>query len=526
MASSGQADTSANHWIVAATVMLGTFMAVMDISVVNVAMPHMMGSFSQSLSAITWVATSYSIAEIIMSTMAGWWSTLMGRKRVYMLSMLVFVAGSVLAGTARTFPQMMLFRVLQGLGGGCLIPISLAILRETFPEEKQGIAMAFYGMGVVLAPAFGPVLGGWLTDHYGWPAIFFINVPVGLFGLFMAAAFIRDPAHLKRGIKRIDWGGIALLTVGLTGLQVVLERGQQENWFASNWIVAGTVVTAASLVLLVVWDLRVKEPVVDFRLLRNVPLSLGSSIGLIFGIGLFGTTFVLPQLTQDLMGYTAYDSGMVLMPRAITLFICMPIAGALYKYVDSRILVLLGLAILFWTFHDLSRLSLDVGFWNLVPLLLLMGAGMPFMFVTLTTVSLSTVKPENTTVASSLYTLSRRVGGNIGYALVSTVLARHTQVHRADLVGQIHPLNPNFVTYHDQAMQLFMAHGRDPTTARLGADALVNTIVNRQATMMGYNDVSWFLGIMFVAVLPLVFFLPGRHKKQASAGAESSARSR
>lgn len=504
-----------NKWVVAITVTFGAFMAVMDISVVNVSLPHMMGVFGESLSAITWVATSYSIAEIIMLTMAGWWSTLLGRKRLYLVSMAVFTAGSILAGTAQTFGQMLVYRTIQGIGGGSLIPVSQAILRETFPSEEQGMAMAVYGMGVVLAPAAGPILGGWLTDQYGWPWIFYINVPISVVGMLFVGAFVKDPLYLRRGIQAIDWLGIALLAVGLTGLQVVLERGQQENWFESAWIVGATAATAASLTAMVFWELRAREPVVNFRILRNVPLSVGSSMGLIFGLALFGSTFILPQFTQDLLGYPALQAGLVLAPRAVTLFLFMPIAGWLYKYVDPRLLVLGGLMLIFWSFYDLAHLSLGVGFWNLVPMLLIMGAGMPFMFVTISTVSLSTLPREVMTEASSLYTLARRVGGNIGYALAATIVAQRSQFHHVQLAAHISPLNPAY-QHFDAALTASLAHaGLDPASARQAAVAAANTMVNRQSTMLAYNDVSWVLGMMFLAIIPLILLFPGRRKGQA-----------
>ncbi len=334
----------------AITVMFGAFMAVMDISVVNVSMPHMMGSFSEDLSAITWVATAYSIAEIIMVTMSGWWSTLIGRKRLYLWSFGLFTVGSILCGTATTFHQMLVYRVIQGIGGGALIPISQAILRESFPQEEQGMAMAIFGMGVVLAPAVGPILGGWLTDHYGWPWIFFINIPVSVVGMLMVGAFVHDPAYLRRGVKKIDWVGIALLSVALTTMQVVLERGQSENWFESNMIVMGTIVGTVTALFLVWWEMKIPEPVINFRILKNIPLSIGSAMGIIFGVALFGTTFILPQFTQNLLGYPALEAGMVLAPRAAMLMLFMPIVGRLYNRVDARVLVLVGVVITFWAY--------------------------------------------------------------------------------------------------------------------------------------------------------------------------------
>jgi len=501
-----------NKWVVAMTVMLGTFVAVMDISVVNVALPHMMGSFGQNLSAITWIATSYSIAEIIMATMAGWWSTLLGRKRLFISSFILFTTGSILCGMSTTFPQILFFRVLQGVGGGSLIPVSQAIMREAFPDEEQGMAMAMYGMGVVLAPALGPILGGWLTDHYGWEWIFYINVPIGALGVFLVGMIVKDPPYLRRGLRRIDWPGIILLAITLTMLQIVLERGQEKNWFESDWIVTGTVIAGTALVALIFRELRTGEPIVDIRLLRDVPLSVGSLIGLIFGVGLFGTTFLLPQFTQELLGYTAYDSGLVIFPRAFALFLMMPIVGWLYERVNIRLMVGFGLVAIVYSYFLLGHLSLDAGFWTLTPMLLVMGVGMPFVFVTLTTVSLSTVPRHAMTEASSLYTLSRRIGGNIGYALAASVVARRLQFHHARLAENITPGDPAYRTLRQQMASVFLHRGSDAVTAGSQTNRLLDGMVNQQARMMAYNDTSLIFGLLFLVVTPLLLLIPSREK--------------
>ncbi len=510
------ATPDTNKWIIAVTVMCGAFMAVMDISVVNVAMPHMMGTFSEDLSSITWVATAYSIAEIIMVTMAGWLSTLIGRKRLYLWSFGLFTLGSVLCGTAVTFHQMLFYRVLQGLGGGPLIPVSQAILRESFPEEEQGMAMAIFGMGVVLAPATGPIVGGWLTDNYGWPWIFFINVPVSLAGIFAVSSFVRDPEYLRRGVKKIDWGGIVLLTVALSSLQLVLERGERVNWFDSSMVIAGSVICVMALMCLLYWELKTPEPVINLRLLRNTPLALGSLMGLIFGIALFGTTFILPQFTQGLLGYSALQSGLVLAPRAITLILFMPIAGWLYNHVDARVLVTVGIVIIFCSYYDLAKLSLDAGFFNLVPALLIMGIGMPLNFVTLSTVSLGTMPRPDMTHATSLYTLARRIGGNIGYALTATLVDRGLQIHRAHLVDHINPFDPAFAQFSGAAVRMLAQAGLNPQDLHRAVYAVTDRIINRQATMMAYNDVSWIFGLLFLCTLPLVLLLPGISTVRAS----------
>src|SRR6266568_2055571 len=504
----GTTASARQKWLITFAVMSGSFLAVMDVSVVNVSMPHMMGNFGQTQSAITWVATSYSIAEMVMVSMAGWWSALMGRKRLYLVSFVLFTIGSILAGTAQTFTQMLCYRVIQGLGGGSLVPLSQAILRETYPPEEQGMAMAIFGMGVVLAPAMGPILGGWLTDNYGWPWVFYINVPVSIVGLLLVSAFVEDPPYLRRGITRVDWAGMGLLTLGLTGMQIVLERGQENNWFQSRWITAGALLTGLALTTLVLWELRTREPIINFRVLRNVPLSVGAGMGLLFGMVFFGTTFSLPQLTQQLLHYPAYQAGLVLLPRSITLFLLMPLAGWLFNYVDPRLLMAVGIGITYWAFHHLAQLSLHVGFWHLVPILLLMGAGMPCVFVTLSTVSLRTVNREDMTAATSLYTLARSVGGNLGYALVATLLERFSIVHQAYLSTHISRLNNTYPGYATALAARLSHQTGDPVAAQSQALALVDALVHRQAAILAYNDVARVFGVLFLCTLPLLLLFP------------------
>jgi len=508
----------AERWTIAGTVVFGAFMAVMDTSVVNVSMPHMMGSFGTDLSSITWVATSYSIAEIIMVTMAGWWSALLGRKNFYLASFALFTIGSVMCGTATTFTQMIIYRIIQGIGGGALIPISQAILRETFPPAQQGIAMALYGMGVVLAPALGPICGGWLTDAWGWPWIFYINIPVCVAGMVLTMKFVHDPPYLRRGIKSVDWLGIALLSILLTGMQVVLERGQEEQWFESSLIVYWTAATLISLGLLIVWELRCDEPVVNFRVLKDRNLVLGSTMGLIFGVSLFGTTFILPQFTQQILGYPAFESGLALAPRAVMLMLFMPVAGWAYQRVGAKALVFTGIGIIVFSYYELMQLSVTAGFLDLVPPLLVMGVGMPFMFVPLSTVSLSTVDRSLMTDASSVYTLSRRVGGNIGYSLVAVLLDRGVTVHRMQLADHISDMSQATLDRLAETVQALQAAGATALQASKLAVGLLEKEVMRQATMLAYNDIAFIFGCLFFILVPMVFYLPGRKQIIARAG--------
>ncbi|MFC1491548.1 DHA2 family efflux MFS transporter permease subunit [Nitrospinota bacterium] len=511
-AGAGDADLSdqplsvANRRMVTLAVMFGTFISLMDMTVVNVAMKHMRGTFGVDLSTITWVGSSYSIAQIIMIIMSAWWSALLGRKRFYLFSVGLFTVGSILAGTATTFNEMIIYRLIQGVGGGSLIPISQAILRESYPPRLHGTAMARFGMGVVLAPAIGPIVGGWLTEEYGWPWIFYINVPFAAVAMLMVSIYVKDPPYLKRGIQKIDWGGIALLTVGLAGLQIVLERGQEENWFESNWIASVAAVTGVVLVVLVFWELRSEEPIVDFRVLRNVPLALGSAIILVFGIAQFGTTFILPQFLQDLLGYTPYHAGMLLFPRGLTLFLAMAMVGWLYRYVDYRFFIPVGAGLIMFGMVLFSRLSLEADFWSMLPPLLLLGLGAPCVFITLTTMSLETVPAAEMTQAAAIFNLWRRMGGNIGFALLTTVLERRTAFHRISLISHVSELNEPFLRFKSGLTDTLIRQQVDPHTAQTKSLAIIDRMVDQQATMLAYNDVYVFLGWMFFAIVPLVLF--------------------
>ena len=358
----GGVATGASKWLIAASVMLGTFMSVMDVTVVNVAMPHMMGTFGSDLLTITWVSTAYSIAEIIMITMSSWWSTLLGRKRFFMFSMVLFLIGSFMAGASHSLTQMIVSRILQGIGGGGLIPCSQAIARETFPPAEQGMAMAIFSMGVILAPALGPTLGGWLVDNLSWQWVFYINLPIGVIALAMVSTFVHDPLYLKRGFQNIDWVGIILLTIGLSTFQLVIERGEEVDWFSSNWLLMGAVVASVTLLSLVLWELYTDEPVINLRLLANPQLRTGTTLNAVIGFVLFGSSFALPQWTETLLGYPAFQAGLVLLPRPLTMIVMMPIMGRLYNYLNPRIPVFVGALLQIYGVWILAHFPLAVGF--------------------------------------------------------------------------------------------------------------------------------------------------------------------
>jgi DHA2 family multidrug resistance protein len=500
--------TGAGKWLIAASVMLGTFMSVMDVTVVNVAMPHMMGTFGADLLTITWVSTAYSIAEIILITMSGWWTTLLGRKRFFMFSMVLFLIGSLLAGASQTLTQMILARILQGIGGGGLIPCAQAIARETFPPAEQGMAMAIFSMGVILAPALGPTLGGWLVDNLSWQWVFYINLPIGIVAIAMVSAFVHDPLYLRRGVQNIDWTGIILLTIGLSTFQLVLERGEEVDWFSSNLIVLGTIVASVTLLGLVIWELYTDEPVINLRLLANRQLRIGTTMNAVIGFVLFGSSFALPQWTETLLGYPAFRAGLVLLPRPLTMIFMMPIMGRLYNYLNPRVPVFIGALLQVYGVWCLAHFPLNVAFANFAPILILLGVGSSCFAVTIGTISLSTMSAADMTGASSIFTVFQRVSANVAYASLATLLARRTQFHHLRLVHGISLLNDNYRMVQQGFVQQFIRHG---TPAPRGVVAmLMDSMLNRQATIMAYNDIFtlmvWLLGIAML-MIPL---LPSR----------------
>ena len=509
--------TAGNKWIIAGTVVLATYVAVIDVTIVNVAMPQMLGTFGVSLDAITWVAVAYSIAEIVMVTMASWFTRLMGRKRFYLCCLALFTVASVLSGMSRSLEMMILTRVLQGIGGGALIPMSQAIMLETFPQEEHGMAMAFFMMGVVVAPAMGPVLGGWLTDTYGWPWIFYINVPIGLASIFLVMTFLTESPHMPQGLAKIDGFGIVLLVVGLTSLQLFLERGESKDWFTSNFIVVMAALALTSLTALVVWELHVEEPVVNLRVFKNIPFVSGTTLGFVFGMTTFGSIFLIPLFLQQLRGFSVLDSGLIQMPRMLVMVVIAPIAGRLFGRLDSRLLLAIGIAMMMWGYFDMARFTLEVGWIHILPGMLLTGAGMSFTFSIMSATCMRTIPPALLTAAAGLYTLSRRIGGNLGYAFVASQVPHRAMVHRGHLVEHLTPYDGGTVQAIEGLTGRLVNSGLAPGVAEESALKLLDTTVSRQATMMAFNDMFWIMGMLFVLGLPLLALIGSQSRRSASA---------
>ncbi len=509
-----------NPWIIAVTVTLATFMEVLDTSIANVALPHIAGNLSAGVDESTWVLTSYLVSNAIVLPLSGWFSSLLGRKRFYMLCVALFTASSFLCGLAPSLGMLVLFRILQGAGGGGLQPSEQAILRDSFPANKLGMGLAVYGVAVVVAPTIGPTLGGWITDNYSWRWIFYINVPVGILSLLLTSALITDPPYMERksfrsGLK-IDYIGIGLLSLGLGSLQIVLDKGQREDWFASNFIVVFTVLMVVGLVAAVIWELRQRDPVVDLRMLgeRNFMLSTLSMFFL--GFVLYASTVLLPQLMQTLLGYPATAAGMALSPGGLVLMTMMPVVGVLVSRVGPRWLVIAGALIsaaaLFW----MARWSLEVDFRTAVLGRMLQSLGLAFLFIPINVAAFSFVPKEKTNNGTGIINLARNIGASVGIATVTSLLERRTQFHQQVLTSDVNPLNPSYRAMIESMSQRLATQGSSAAQATAQAHGMLYNLVQRQSAMLAFLDNFWLLGVIFLAVIPLMFFLK---KARPQAGA-------
>jgi DHA2 family multidrug resistance protein len=500
-----------NPWFIAFVVSLAAFMEVLDTSIANVALPHIAGNLSSSVDEATWVLTAYLVANAIVLPLSGWFSTLFGRKNFYMACVAIFTVASLLCGMAPSLGWLILFRVLQGLGGGALQPISQAILVESFPKEKQGMAMAFYGMGVVVAPVIGPTLGGWITDNYTWRWIFLINIPVGILSVVLTTMLIFDPAYLVRktfanGLK-LDYIGLGLLSLGLAFLEILLDEGQRDDWFGSNLIVASAIIAAVSLIAVVFWELHQKQPVVDFRILKNRNFALSAIAMYAIGFTLYGSTAILPIFLQTVLGYTALLSGLVLSPGGIAMMFGMAIVGRLLVKIEARWLIIFGLLVASFGLFQMANFNLNVDFNTAMWARTIQALGMAFLFVPVMTSAFSTVPQERLGYATGLMNLFRNIGGSGGIAMVNTMLARRGQFHQQTLVSHLTPLDPSYNQTLQTTAAAISAQGASSPDAAVQAQGVLYGIVQRNSAMLAVADTFWVLAVIFLALIPLVFFL-------------------
>ena len=503
-----------NPWIIAPVVAMAAFMEVLDLSIANVALPHIAGSLSASRDQSTWILTSYLVTNAIVLPLSGWLSTVIGRKKFYMMCIAGFGVASLLCGLAPTLELLILARTLQGLTGGGLQPVSQAILADTFPPHQRAMAFAMYGISVVFAPAIGPTLGGWITDNFSWHWIFLVNVPVSIVLWLLVEALIEDPEAAKEEVKRrraagirIDYIGFALLALGLGCLQIMLDKGQEEDWFTSHFIVVMAVIAVVGLVAFVWWELASDDPIVDLSLLRDRNFALANAMMFMLGFVLLGSTALLPLFVQSLYGYTAMQAGMVLSPGGFMIMAAMPIVGRLVGMVDARYLIVFGLACSATGLILMSGFTLDADFWTIAHARMIQAAGLGFLFIPISSMAYIGLPPGKNNQAAALINLSRNLGGSVGIALLSTWLARGSQTNRTDLIGHVSALDPEYLARVGEIERGLIANGAPPADAHQMALAVIARTVSQQAELQSFLQDFTTLAIVFVALIPAVLFL-------------------
>ena len=495
---------TANPWAIAVSVMIATFMVVLDSSVANVALPHIAGNLSASTDESTWVLTSYLVSNAIMLPAAGWITRRIGRKRLFIASIIVFTGASLLCGISINLPMLILARVLQGFGGGGMQPLAQSILLESFPRRQHGTAMAVYGAGIVVAPVIGPTLGGWITDTYSWRWIFYINLPVGLLALLMVNTFIQDPPYIRQALRgAIDYLGFGLMAVWLGTLQLLLDKGQEADWFGATWICWIAAASTLALAGFILREFTHRDPIVQLRVLANRNFWNGTVITAVYGFVLYGTTALLPLFLQTQMGYSAMDSGLAVSPRGIGSLLSMLAAGVLVRYFDERLLLATGFTILGFSTLLLSRINLDVSMGSIILPNLLFGCSGGLIFVPLTTLAMGRLRNQEIGNASGIYNLMRNIGGSIGIASVTTLLVRGAQTHQSYLAANITAGNRS-VAESLQVLQAKMSLvGLDPPAACRKALGALYQNMQRQATLLAYTDNFRLLGYLSLLCIPL-----------------------
>jgi DHA2 family multidrug resistance protein len=496
-----------NKWIVAITVMLPTLIEIVDTSVVNVSLDNIRGSLSAGIDESTWIITSYLVSNAIIIPITAWLSRFFGRKKYLILSIALFTFSSFMCGSAWNLNSLVFFRILQGAGGGALQPISQAILLETFPPYQHGMAMAIFGIGIMFGPIIGPLLGGWITDNWSWHWIFFINVPIGFISILMVWLFIVNPPYVEQMKMKIDYWGLMLLAIGLGCLQVVLDKGQRDDWFSSNFIILMSFISISALILLILVEFNTENPVINLRIFRSLSFSSGNLIMLLAFFNLFGSIVLLPIYLETLMGYTAFLSGLALGPGGITTMIAMPIAGILVTKINPKAILAFGIAVAAYSVHMMSKFNLQADFNAIFLPRAVLGIGMGFLFIPLTTLTMSGIRKEEMGNATGMFNLLRNLGGSFGVAFVTTLLARRTQFHQFRLVEHLTPFDRNFQTALPQIQQFLQYQGFTSAVPNQGMVGVIYNQLLQQAAMFSFNDCFFVLSIMMALVLPFVLLM-------------------
>src|SRR5215469_13762297 len=497
-----------NPWLIAIAVMLATFMEVLDTSIAAVALPYIAGSLSATNDEATWVLTSYLVANAIVLPASSWFSLRFGRKRFLIACIMIFTVASFACGAATSLALMLIARAVQGAGGGALQPLSQAILLESFPPHKRGSAMAVFALGVVVAPVLGPTLGGWLTDAYSWRWAFYINVPVGIFAIFMISRHVEDPSYVKEARPgKLDAIGLGLLAVWLGSLQIILDKGQEDDWFGASWIRWASALLVVCLIAFLIRQFRHKQPLVDLRVFRHRNFALGCLLIGIFGAAIYGLVTLLPLFYQELMGYTALAAGWAVSPRGVGAILAMPLIGYLTAKIDNRWLIAFGFMLFAISALWFGRVNLSIGQWSFLWAILISGFGSGCVFVPLSTTTMAFLRNEEIGNASGLYNLLRNIGGSIGISVVNTIVVRHEQLHRSQLAASLTSGRVEVQGAVAAIEQHLGAQGSPPVDALHRSYALLGAYLNSQARLWSYVDDFRYMALMCFCCVPLVFAL-------------------
>ncbi len=506
-----RADVYRFRYLIAFAVTMASMLELVDTSIVNVAIPHMMGNLGATLDEIAWVSTGYIVANVIILPLTSWLSDRFGRRNYYTGSIALFTVASFFCGNAHTLETLVGARVVQGIGGGALISTAQAILFDVFPLEERGKAMVIFGMGVMVGPTLGPTLGGWITDNYSWPWIFYINIPLGAIAAMLTWRYVPEPLHPNERTDHVDWLGLGLLIVGIGTLQILLERGEARDWFDSREIIVESVIASIALVSFVWHELTADQPIVDLRILGNRQLAGGVIFGLMLGFALYASVFALPVFLQNLLGYTAWDTGKVILPGAIASAVTMAAMGRLGTRFDARWLITLGVALFAWSMWLHYHFTMDIGLHDLFWPMVLRGIGLGCIFVPLTQVAVADLRPSQLAQGTGLFNLSRQLGGSFGIAVAATLLSRFSEKAREALLPHLTAGDPAARQWLEQVTHGMMRQGGSLQSAQLKAYAVLDRVLTQQASVVAFEKVFFTMGVTFVCGLPLLLmFRTGR----------------
>jgi DHA2 family multidrug resistance protein len=503
--------------IITITAIITALLEIVDTTIVNVAVNDMRGNLGATMTEVGWVITAYAIGNVIIVPMTSWLSQQFGRRNYFAASIILFTVCSFLCGNATGIWELVFFRFMQGIGGGALLVTSQTIITESYPPEKRGMAQAIYGLGVIIGPTLGPPLGGYIVDHFSWPYIFYINIPIGVIATLLTMQFVRSPKYSERkSRKEIDWLGIGLLAISVGSLQYVLEKGQDDDWFNSSTIIVLSITAAIGLYFFIWRELTYKNPIVELRVLKNGNLRIGTILSFIMGFGLYGSTFIIPLYTQATLGWTAQQAGALMIPAALTTAFMMPIIGQLLqKGVPQQYLVALGMLLFFvFTYWGFKILTPDTGADNFFWMLIVRGVGMGMLFIPITTLSLSSLKGQQIGQGAAFTGMMRQLGGSFGIAAITTFMSRQNMVHRNSLVDNLDVNNP-YVQQRVTAMQhSFMAKGLPPNIALQDTYKALDYSVMKQAAILSYMDVFLYLGVLFLICVPFILMVKGNKRRK------------